>query len=113
MNALDTFDASAFTQARAKAAISAANAKPGATISPSQMRKMRETAQDLEAVFLSEMLRPMFKDLDAVEPFGGGPGQQMYRDMQVDEYGKALARNGGVGLADSVLRQMIKMQESQ
>jgi len=75
------------------------------------MKRMRETAEDFEAVFLSEMLRPMFQNIEASAPFGGGPGEKIYRDMQVDEYGKALARSGGIGLADSVMREMIKMQE--
>lgn len=76
------------------------------------MRKMRETAREFEAVFISQMLRPMFENIEAAAPFGGGPGEQAYRDMQIDEYGKAIAKAGGIGLADSVMREMIKMQES-
>jgi len=76
------------------------------------MAKIKETAQEFEAVFLSEMLRPMFSNIDAAEPFGGGNGEKMYRDMQVDEYGKSLAKSGGIGLADQVMREMIKMQEA-
>jgi peptidoglycan hydrolase FlgJ len=80
-------------------------------ISGSNMKQMKETAEQFEAVFLSEMLRPMFANIEASEPFGGGAGEKVYRDMQVDEYGKAIARAGGIGLADSVMREMIKMQE--
>jgi hypothetical protein len=29
----------------------------------------------------------------------------------VDEYGKAFARAGGIGIADAVLREILKMQE--
>jgi flagellar protein FlgJ len=57
------------------------------------------------------MLRPMFQNIEASAPFGGGAGEKIYRDMQVDEYGKALSRSGGIGLADSIMREMIKMQE--
>jgi len=31
--------------------------------------------------------------------------------MQVQEYGKAIAKQGGIGLADHVMEQMIRMQE--
>jgi len=75
------------------------------------MKRMRETAEDFESVFLTEMLRPMFENIEASAPFGGGAGEKIYRDMQVDEYGKALSRSGGIGLADSIMREMIKMQE--
>ncbi len=75
------------------------------------LAKAHEAAQDFEAFFLSQMLQPMFADLDAEEPFGGGEAETMWRSLQVDEYGKAFARKGGVGIADMVVREMIKMQE--
>lgn len=75
------------------------------------MQKIKKTAQEFEAVFIAEMLRPMFENIEAAEPFGGGNGEKIYRDMQVDEYGKAISKSGGIGLADSIMREMIKMQE--
>ena len=75
---------------------------------PEQARKV---AQEFEAVFLSQMLQPMFQGIDAEEPFGGGSSEEMWRSMQIEEYGKALAQNGGIGLADSVMRQMLQAQE--
>lgn len=32
--------------------------------------------------------------------------------MMVDEYGKMIARNGGVGIADAVMRVMLANQEA-
>lgn len=75
------------------------------------LAKAREAAQDFEAFFLSQMLQPMFADLETEEPFGGGEAESLWRSLQVDEYGKAFARKGGVGIADMVLREMIKLQE--
>lgn len=71
----------------------------------------RRVAQDYEAVFLSQVLKPMFAKTDAEAPFGGGFAEDMWNSMQVDEYGKAIARAGGVGIADAVLRQILKTQE--
>jgi len=31
--------------------------------------------------------------------------------MQVEEYGKAIANSGGIGLADAVFKEIIKAQE--
>ena len=107
MNGLDTSTAFAHADS-ARIAQATRLPKPGQM----DLHRMRETAQEFEAVYLSEMLRPMFENIDAAEPFGGGPGEQAYRDMQIDEYGKAIAKAGGIGLADSVMREMIKMQES-
>ena len=75
------------------------------------IREMRRVAEEFEATFLSQMLQPMFANLGAEKPFGGGPGEDMWRSMQVEEYGKAVAKKGGIGLADSVFREMLKLQE--
>jgi len=71
----------------------------------------RRVAQDFEAFFLSQMMKPMFDGIEAEEPFGGGAGEDMYRALQIDEYGKAIAKNGGIGIADSIMREILKMQE--
>jgi flagellar protein FlgJ len=88
----------------------AQDAKPSG-INAMNMQRIKETAEEFESVFLAEMLRPMFSNIEASEPFGGGAGEKIYRDMQVDEYGKAIAKAGGIGLAESIMREMIKMQE--
>ncbi|MDH3474921.1 MAG: rod-binding protein [Rhodospirillales bacterium] len=71
----------------------------------------RRAAEDFEAMFLSQMLAPVFADIGKDAMFGGGPGEQVYRSMMVQEYGKAIARAGGLGIADSVEREILKLQE--
>jgi Rod binding domain-containing protein len=65
-----------------------------------------KAAEEFEAVFLSEMLTPVFDKLDVDPLFGGGNGEQMYRSMMVQEYGKQLAKNGGVGIQDVIVKQL-------
>jgi len=71
----------------------------------------RRTAEEFEAFALSQFLQPMFENLKAEEPFGGGHAEKMWRSMQVDEYGKAIARAGGIGIADAVYSEILKLQE--
>jgi peptidoglycan hydrolase FlgJ len=78
----------------------------------SDPKQARETAKEFEAVFLSQMLKPIFESVKLEAPFGGGMGEEMWRSMQVDEYGKAIANAGGIGIADAVFREMIKQQEA-
>lgn len=75
-------------------------------------KEMREVAEELESVFLNEMLKPMFEGIEASAPFGGGQGESIYRDMQVSEYSKALTQRGGIGIADAVMDQLIRLQEA-
>jgi len=82
--------------------------KPKATHSVDQLRKV---AKDFEAVFIGQMLQPLFQNLGSEEPFGGGESEKMWRTMQVDEYGKAIVKAGGIGITDAVLKEMLKLQE--
>ena len=63
---------------------------------------MHRQAVEFEAVYLAQMLKPMFEGLEAAAPFGGGFGEDVWRSMQLQEFGKAIAKDGGVGLADAV-----------
>ena len=75
--------------------------------------QMRSVAEDFEAVFIGQMLQPLFQNMGAEEPFGGGESAKMWRSMQVEEYGKAITKSGGIGITDAVLTEMIKLQEGQ
>lgn len=71
----------------------------------------RETAIEFEANFLSQMLRQMFKGIETDGMFGGGHAESVNRSLMMEEYGKVLARNGGIGLADDVMSEILKAQE--
>jgi len=71
----------------------------------------REAAEQFEAVFLSQMLGPMFETVPTDSFMGGGHAESVYRGMMVEEMGKSLAKQGGIGIADSVYREILKLQE--
>ena len=73
--------------------------------------KIDKTAKEFEAVFVAEMLKPMFEGLEVNGTFGGGRGEEVFRGMLLQEYGKIISQTGGVGLADHVKDQMIQLQE--
>ena len=70
-----------------------------------------QVGKHFETMFLSEMLNPMFEGLKTDGLFGGGHGEQMFRSLQVDEYAKAIMSQGGIGVAASVQREILRMQE--
>jgi peptidoglycan hydrolase FlgJ len=73
---------------------------------------LRKRAVEFEAVYLAQMLQPMFDELKSSGPFGGGFGEDVWRSQQVQEYGKAIAQSGGVGIADAVAGELIRAQEA-
>jgi peptidoglycan hydrolase FlgJ len=74
---------------------------------------MRETAEQFEASFLSQMLKPMFEGLDTNGLFGGGEAEATWRGFLIDAMAQQTVRAGGIGLADTVMAEMIRMQSEQ
>lgn len=72
-----------------------------------------EAAENFEAMFVTEMIKPMFETIGIDENFGGGKGEEVFRDFMTDEYGKLVARAGGVGLAAPIKDALIKAQAEQ
>ncbi len=75
--------------------------------------RMRETAEQFEASFLAQMLKPMFEGISTDGPFGGGEAEGQWRSFMIDEMAKQTVRSGGIGLADTVVAEMIRMQAEQ
>lgn len=69
-----------------------------------------KTAKDFEAMVIGELITPMFEALDTEGLGGGGAGEKMFRPMLVREYAKSLVATGGIGIADDIAREMIRMQ---
>ena len=72
--------------------------------------QIEKTARDFEASFLSVMLGQMFKDVGAQAPFSGGHGEAAFKSFLGDAMAKQMVQHGGVGLADRVAKEMLKLQ---
>ena len=77
---------------------------------PASPDKTKAAAKEFEAVFLSEMMSHMFEGIGTDPLFGGGQGEEMFRGMLVQEYGKKMAEGQGIGISDQLQKMMIKMQ---
>jgi len=75
--------------------------------------KLRKAAEDFTAVALNELLKPMFDTADTANgPFGGGPAEEQFKPLMIAEIAKQIARSGGLGLAEPVYQQMLRLQET-
>ncbi|MBY0356050.1 MAG: rod-binding protein [Rickettsiales bacterium] len=72
--------------------------------------QLEKTAQEFEATFLSQMMEHMFEGVKTNPLTGGGEAEDIYQSMMIDEYGKLIARAGGVGIANHVIQQYEKQQ---
>lgn len=77
------------------------------------MKQIDKSAVDFEAVFIAEMMKPMFEGIGTEAPFGGGRGEEVFRSLMLQEYGKLIAQTGSIGVADHVRTEMLRIQEQQ
>lgn len=87
------------------------SAVPAHLASPGSRAAAERAAKEFEAIFIGQMTETMFSGLKAEEPFGGGHAETLWRSMLAQEMGSSMARAGGIGVADAVLRSMLDMQE--
>ncbi|WP_181707489.1 rod-binding protein [Chthonobacter rhizosphaerae] len=98
MNALDTV--------AIQSAVSAPRLKPGAGAD-----KARAVAMEFEAVFVADALKTMWQGVSTDPLTGGGTGSETWRDMLADRYADRFVARGGLGLAEPIARELLKIQE--
>ena len=89
--------------------------KPQALAAPTPAQiasraSIHRTAQAFESQFLSSMIGTMFEGVSTSAPFGGGEGEEAFKSFLMDAMAKQMTKAGGVGIATSVQREMLKMQ---
>ena len=84
----------------------------GGTVDPAIRAKLRKSADEFETQFVNQMLTPMFESVQTDPTFGGGHGEDMFRSLLVNEYGKQMSKRGGLGIGDAVYRELLRAQEA-
>lgn len=111
-NALATQIRNAASDVRTGSIIKAGSAiKSNAESADEKDARVTKAAKDFESVFVSEMLKPMFDMIDVDDTFGGGKGEEVFRGLMVQEYGKMITAQGGIGIADQIKAELLRQQE--
>jgi Rod binding domain-containing protein len=72
--------------------------------------ELRRAAEEFEGVFLSQVLGDL--NVSFTTPgVGSSEGESPFASMLRDEYAKIMSRSGGVGVADAVMRELLRAQE--
>ena len=76
------------------------------------MRRIDEAAKDFEAVFIAQMLEPLFSSVKTPEIAGGGQSEDFFKSLMQESYAKAMAARGGFGIAAHVKSTLIDLQSA-
>ncbi len=74
------------------------------TVSENEKR-LRETCQEFEALLLGFVFKRAFQPVFG-SPLFGSREETWFREMWIDEVAKGLARQGGVGIAEMLWKQV-------
>jgi flagellar protein FlgJ len=68
-------------------------------------------SKEYESIFISQFLGSMFSGIKTDSITGGGQGEEMFRSLMINEFGKSIEQRGGFGLAAHMKAQLLKNQE--
>ena len=77
----------------------------------SKQEQARAVAEQFEGVFLNQMLSSMFEGLGENGAFGGSYAEDTYRGLLTETYADTITKSGGIGIADSIMRELLSLQE--
>ena len=77
----------------------------GHTASTMPDAKARQVAKDLEAAFVSQMLKSAGVGA-STGPFSGGSGEDQFASFLRDAQAREMVKAGGIGLAESIFAAM-------
>ena len=72
--------------------------------------KAKESAENFESMFLSNMFQEMFTGVDGDGPMGGSGALKVWRSFAIDQFAKSFAKAGGIGIAPMVYDTILKEQ---
>jgi Rod binding domain-containing protein len=84
----------------------------GARPPASRNERLRAQAQDFEVQFINSMFQQMYAGLEGDGPFGNSTGVGPWRSFMTEEYAKSFVKAGGIGIADSVYKSLLTLQEA-
>lgn len=84
---------------------------PAIAVQPPPADKARTAAKAFEAVFIGQMTKLMMETAPTEGDFSGGHGEEMFRSVLAEQLGTVIANGRGIGIADEVLAEIVKLQQ--
>ena len=84
---------------------------PGIKQAPRNAAGIAKVAEDFEAFFAGLVFDQISSDVEPDPVTGGGEGEDMFKGLLNQEYGKAIARTHSLEIADIVQKQLLQIQE--
>ncbi|TVQ54496.1 MAG: hypothetical protein EA355_11755 [Rhodobacteraceae bacterium] len=81
-----------------------------AAVDARRVAELRAVSEAFEAAFLQQMLQHTGLGRTP-EAFGGGPGEEAFASLMVEQQAKDMAARGGLGVAEHVFAALLRREE--
>ncbi|KAA0676088.1 rod-binding protein [Roseomonas genomospecies 6] len=82
---------------------------PAAKPAAPDLAAAEKAGQEFEALMVGQMLESMFAGVETGNAFGGGEGERTWRSFMLQEYGKAIAEAGTLGIGRMVQADVARL----
>ncbi|GFE59507.1 flagellar rod-binding protein FlgJ [Geobacter sp. AOG2] len=79
-------------------------------MSEQQLKQAHKVSQDFEALFVGMMMKSMRATVGKDKLINGGHGEEVYRSLLDQEYATAAAKQGSLGLAPIIEKDIIRQE---
>jgi peptidoglycan hydrolase FlgJ len=79
-------------------------------LSEQQLKQAHKVSQDFEALFVGMMMKSMRATAGKDKLTNGGHGEEVYRSLLDQEYAAAAAKQGNLGLAQMIEKDIIRQE---
>lgn len=79
-------------------------------LSDQQLKQARKASRDFEALFVGMMMKSMRATVGKDKLTNGGHGEEVYRSLLDQEYAAAAAKQGRLGLAQMIEKDIIRQE---
>ena len=69
-------------------------------------KKLQNTCNDMEAIFVGRMFKEMRKTLHKSDWLDGGFAEKIFEDMLYDKYSKQVAEKSNLGISEMLYKQL-------
>jgi len=88
----------------------AAHVPPAIVAQAASLARADKAAKEFEAVFIAQLLEPLFSSVETPAIAGGGKSEAFFKGLLQENYAKAFAERGGFGLATQVKAALLDIQ---
>ena len=90
----------------------ASTGRGGLKLKPAEVQRLRQAAQEFEAIFVQQMLKTARTSTPDPGPMASGASSEIYRDMVDQQLARSVSGGGGLGLGKLLIQSLVPAERA-